>query len=985
MRPTEHDLNSLRGIIRNLQDENKNLRRILEEHEIPYESEEFIDSIDEPDEYDEDQGGRIMPLNPDIDMAKEFYRYFWGRTDVFAKRGRNGGYYPQCDARWTNPACPKALNEKQFCDEDCRCKSWKELQPWMLLKHLLGEKEDCTDVLGVYPLLKDSTCRFLVFDFDNHEKDAYKNDDANTDELWKSEVDSLRNICKRANIDHLVERSRSGRGAHLWIFFRTAIPASLARSFGYALLDRGAASVNLPSFKYYDRMYPSQDVLSKLGNLVALPLQGRALKSGNSAFIDEAWNAYPDQWEKLRSTRRITAEEVTSYLQEWNADHVNMSPSTKYAKDNLLIRPWKKDDKFSQSDAVGSEIHIVLDDGVYVDSLNLLPALQNQIKGMATIDNPEFWKRDRLGRSNYYNLRTISMWSESEGYIRVPIGLLERIETKCNDAGISVKKHDNRSHGRPIRVKFKGELRDQQELASMQLEKNENGIICAPPAFGKTVLAAYMISKRKVNTLILLDKTDLVDQWIAELTRFLDIDEKPPVYKTKTGREKVRNSIFGTLISGSDKTTGIIDFAMIGSAYHKGQFFENIDLYGMVLCDECHHIASNQGQALMGRIRAKYIYGLSATPERSDQLDEIVYMLLGPVRHKYSVKEQADAWGIDRFVYPRFTRVVNISGEELRIHDADNLIAESSSRNEQIVSDVEQAVLSGRTPVILTKLKKHAETLYEMLKGKADYVFLIYGGQTIKQNNDIKDKMLNVPREETLILIATGQKIGEGFNFPRLDTLMLAAPVKFEGRLIQYVGRLSRKHEGKKDVVVYDYVDSHIGFFDRQYKNRLRTYKKLGYRIISDPIKEKQIVNAIYDGTDYTETFERDMVEADKEIVISSPGLRRSKVERMITLLKPRQESGVRVTVITLEPDSAGYDDTIELHIMIDEMKKSGINVRTTVDECEHYAVIDDRIVWHGGMNLLGKADVYDNLIRVESDQVAAELIEITEKQILSS
>ena len=302
-----------------------------------------------------------------------------------------------------------------------------------------------------------------------------------------------------------------------------------------------------------------------------------------------------------------------------------------------------------------------------------------------------------------------------------------------------------------------------------------------------------------------------------------------------------------------------------------------------------------------------------------------------------------------------------------------------------IVSDVEQAVLSGRTPVILTKLKKHAETLYEMLKGKADYVFLIYGGQTIKQNNDIKDKMLNVPREETLILIATGQKIGEGFNFPRLDTLMLAAPVKFEGRLIQYVGRLSRKHEGKKDVVVYDYVDSHIGFFDRQYKNRLRTYKKLGYRIISDPIKEKQIVNAIYDGTDYTETFERDMVEADKEIVISSPGLRRSKVERMITLLKPRQESGVRVTVITLEPDSAGYDDTIELHIMIDEMKKSGINVRTTVDECEHYAVIDDRIVWHGGMNLLGKADVYDNLIRVESNQVAAELIEITEKQILSS
>ena len=985
MRPIEHDLNSLRGIIRNLQDENENLKKILEENDIVYESGTVIDLVEESDDYDEDQGGRIIPLNPDLEMAKEFYSYFWGRTDVFAKRGKNGGYFPQCEARWNNPNCPKARDEKQFCDEDCHYKSWKELQPWMILKHLLGEKEDCTDVLGVYPLLPDSTCRFIVFDFDNHEKDAYKNDDANTDELWKNEVDSLRNICKRANIDHLVERSRSGRGAHLWIFFRTAIQASLARSFGYALLDRGAASVNLPSFKYYDRMYPSQDVLSKLGNLVALPLQGRALRYGNSAFIDEAWNAFPDQWEKLKSTRKITTDEVTTFLLQWNSDHMDLRPSTKYAKDSLLIRPWKKDDRFNKSDAVGGEMHMVLDDGVYVDSLNLLPALQNQIKGMATIDNPEFWKRDRLGRSNYYNLRTISMWSESEGYIRVPVGLLERIEAKCNDAGISVKKHDNRSHGRPIRVKFKGELRDQQELASMQLEMHENGIICAPPAFGKTVLAAYMISRRKVNTLILLDKTDLVDQWIAEFTQFLEIDEKPPVYKTKTGREKVRDSVFGTLISGNDKTTGIIDFAMIGSAYHKGQYFENIDSYGMVLCDECHHIASNQGQALMGRIRAKYIYGLSATPERSDQLDEIVYMLLGPVRHKYSVKEQADEWGIDRFVYPRFTRVVNISGEELRIHNADSLIAESNTRNEQIISDVEQAILSGRTPVILTKLKKHAEILYEMLKCKADHVFLIYGGQTIKQNNDIKEKMLNVPQEETLILIATGQKIGEGFNFPRLDTLMLTAPVKFEGRLIQYVGRLSRKYEGKKDVIVYDYVDSHIGFFDRQYKNRLRTYKKLGYQIISDPIKEKQSVNSIYDGTDYEETFERDMVEADKEIVISSPGLRRAKVDRMITLLKPRQESGVRVTVITLNPDSAGYGDTIELHIMIDDMKKNGINVRTTVDECEHYAVIDGKIVWHGGMNLLGKADVYDNLIRVESEQAAAELIEITETQIFSS
>ena len=979
MRPIEHNLNSLREIIRKLQDENTSLNRLLDENGIDYESDEIVDKTDISDEYDEDQGGRIIDMNPNLEMAIDFYSYFWGRTDVYARRGREGGYFPRCKSWWNNPDCPKKTDRKRFCDEDCQFRSWERLEPWMVLNHLKGLKDDCTDVIGTYPLFPDNTCRFLVFDFDNHEKGSSKIDDANQDDLWKSEVDSLRRICKYAGIDALTERSRSGRGAHVWIFFKTAISASVARSFGYALLDKGATSINLPSFRYYDRMYPSQDVLSKLGNLVALPLQGRALKNGNSAFIDESWNAYPDQWGKLKSVKKLDIDEVTEYLQKWNSEQMSMISSTKYAKDRRLVRPWKKDDKFDKANVVGNEMHIVLDDGVYVDALNLLPGIQNQIKGMATIDNPEYWKRNRLGKSNYYTLRTISMWSESEGYIKVPTGLYEKIEEKCKEAGIIVDRIDRRSFGRPIRVSFNGELREQQMLASLQLEKYENGIICAPPAFGKTVLAAYLISKRKVNTLVLLEKTDLLPQWMEELENFLDVDEKPPVYTTKTGREKVRESVFGSLISGNDKTTGIIDFAMIGSAYHKGEFFERIDSYGMVLCDECHHIGSSQGQALMDRIRAKYVYGLTATPERSDHLDEIIYMLIGPIRHRYSVKEQADAWGIARYVYPRFTRVVNISGEQLDIHKADSLISESGVRNDQIVSDTEYAVKSGRSPIILTKLKKHAEILYNLLKNKADHVFLIYGGQTAKRNQNIKETMLQVPDDESLILIATGQKIGEGFNFPRLDTLMLVAPIKFEGRLIQYIGRLNRLYKGKSDVIVYDYVDTHIGFFERQYKSRLRTYRKLGYSIISNPVDEKQVVNTIYDGKDYMEVFERDLIEANREVVISSPDLRRSKVERLMSLMKGRQEAGVEVTIITLEPEMTRYGNIIELHMMIDEMKRNGMNVRLTSDECEHYAVIDKTLVWHGGMNLLGKADVYDNLIRIENKQAAEELLEMTD------
>lgn len=568
--------------------------------------------------------------------------------------------------------------------------------------------------------------------------------------------------------------------------------------------------------------------------------------------------------------------------------------------------------------------------------MSQIEGLQNQVKGLATIDNPEFYKNRAIGKSNYYNLRTISLWSETNGYIRVPRGLLETIRSKASDNGIICDILDKRSHGRPIRVRFKGELREQQDFAAARLEQFENGVLWAPTAFGKTVLAAYMISQRKDNTLVLLANTDLLSQWISEFNKFLEIDEKPPVYYTKTGRKKTRNCVIGTLKSGQDKTTGIIDFALIGSAYHKGEFFPNIDSYGMVLIDECHHIASAQGQALMQRIRAKYVYGLSATPNRSDHLDEIIYMLLGPVRHKYTAKEQADAQGLDRFVIPRFTRVVNISGEKLDIHKADTLIAESAIRNDQLIQDTVLAVANGRTPVILTKLKRHAEALAKQLVGKAKHVFLIYGDQTEKRNQEIKDKMMSVPNSETLILIATGQKIGEGFNFPRLDTLMLAAPIKFEGRLVQYVGRLNRVYEGKKDVFVYDYVDTHIGFFDRQYKNRLTAYRKLGYKVLSEPAARKQQVNTIYDRRDYSEVFERDLAYANTEIVIASPGLRRNKVERMISLVKPRQEAGVLVTVITLNPENDGFEDVIELHFLIDEMRKNGIFVRLTKEESEH-------------------------------------------------
>ena len=973
-----YDSESLRKIIRTLEYENRILKDKLKKENIPYdEVNPFEETIGNAEEYDLDQGARIV--NPTFItemMAIRFFSMFWGREDVYAKRGKNGGYFPQCDNRWDMKLCPKQHGEKMFCDE-CANKKWTKLDVKKILAHLLGYKEDGSDVIGVYPLLPDGTCRFIVFDFDNHEKGAEATDFANMDTEWHKEVDALRKMCEINGIKPLIERSRSGKGAHVWIFFQKAIPASLARNFGFLLLDKGSAFVNLKSFHYYDRMYPSQDVASSIGNLIALPLQGQALKSGNSAFVDENWNAYPDQWDiLLNKAEKISIEEIEKYMAKWQVELAESRGKFIGNDINNRPKPWKKKCEFVGTDVVG-KLHMILSNGVYVDALNLMPRIQNQIRSLAAFDNPEFYKNKRLGYSNYYNYSAVYLGKDVDGYIRVPRGLRERISEECTKAGIPIEISDQRESGRPIRVSFNGDLRLQQELAAEQLLRYSDGVLEAATAFGKTVVCSYLIAERKVNTLILLQSKDLLSQWVGELEKFLDIRENPPEYETKTGRKKKRDSVIGILHGSKNTLTGIVDVAMVGSMYSKGKFQNLKYSYGMVIVDECHHAASHTYMEVLQKINAKYVYGVSATPKRGDHLDKIIYMMLGPLRHRFTALERAEEQGIGHYFIPRYTRVIDTVDSRNDINKAYSLISTSKVRNEMIANDVKQSISQNRTPVILTRYKEHAKILYDMLKDEADHVFLLYGDNSDKENAEIRIRLKQVPRTESLILIATGQKIGEGFDFPRLDVLMLAAPVSFEGRLEQYIGRLNRDYEGKEAVYVYDYIDAHMRKLNKMYGKRLRTYKKTGFSLWTGDRQDKQDVHAIFDSGNYTEKFEQDLVEAEKSIVISSPNIRQEKIDRLLVLVKERQENGVSVTVITTNPEDVVYGNVELCHELVREMQQAVIRVVTKAEVEERFAVIDDELVWHGGMNLLGKEDAWDNLMRIKNHQVAAELLEI--------
>ena len=834
-------------------------------------------------------------------------------------------------------------------------------------------------------MFTDETCNFLVFDFDNHDEKTNGDDFANTDEEWIEEVNAMRSICKNNDIQTLVERSRSGKGAHIWLFFEEPIPASIARKFGTALLTKGAESVNQKNFKSYDRMLPAQDHMPEggLGNLIALPLQGQALKKGNSAFIDEKWNAYPNQWKVLKETNKISKSFIEEKINEWTADGLlgvlaeDMSGNTEKSG-NEESKPWeKKKQRFESSDVDGI-LNITLANQIYINIENVKPRLQNQIRRLAAFSNPEFYKNQAMGFSTKGTARIISCSQDVDNYVCIPRGCEEKFVERLTDASVPFKKEDCRQVGRSISVSFVGELYLEQQKAADKMLDYDTGILGAATAFGKTAVGAYLVYARKVNTLILVHNTEIMKNWVEDFEKFLHIDEEPPEYKTATGRIKKRKSVIGRMYAGHNSVTEIIDVVMISSLGKKGEINQLVKNYGLVIMDECHHGASQTAEEVLNEVNAKYVYGLTATPKRDDGQEQKVFMQFGLIRYRYTARDKAKEQGIEHFVYPRFTRLVHSEGENFSINEAYKMVRESDIRNNQIIYDVEDCLAKGRTPLVLTKFKEHAAYLYDKLYGSADHIFLLQGGKSAKERDLIRKQMKEVPENETIVLVAIGQYIGEGFNYPRLDTMMLTTPIAWHGNVEQYAGRLHRDFEGKQDVIIYDYVDSHIRVLERMYHKRLRAYKKIGYEICLALTDKKQIANAIYDNESYGAIYEKDLLEANKNIIISSPGINEKKVKRIIALIRERQESGVCVTVITLKAESYPENRVEKTRQLIKQLLDVGIKVSQVPVIHEHYAIVDGEIVWYGSMNLLSGEKEDDNLMRVVSKEIAQELMEIT-------
>ena len=785
-----------------LREENSRLRRLLAEHGIPIPT--AASNNEAPSPAGELLGERTVPDKAAQRLAL-FRSLFRGREDVYAVRwekpdGR-AGYAPKADRDWKAYLGARESDRRKV---DRQTRKLRPLTDDVVRGHLMGKQ-----TIGIYPLLLDETCWFLAVDFDK--------------KTWQQDAAAFLETCREFGVPAALERSRSGRGGHVWIFFGSAVSAAMARKLGCAILTRTMERRHQVGLDSYDRFFPNQDTMPKggFGNLIALPLQKIPREAGNSVFVDTEFRPYRDQWDFLSKLRGMSAEAAAELVLavQSKGDLVGVRISLAEGgdeRDPWTLPPSRKRRERPIEGPLPEVVHVVRANLLYIEKKDLPSSMLNRLLRLAAFQNPEFYKAQSMRLSTFNKPRVIACGEDLANHVALPRGCLTEVLALLGAHQVKAEVRDERFGGTAIEAEFRGQLRTSQREAVSTLNGCDEGILSAPPAFGKTAVAAWLIAERKVSTLVLVHRQQLLDQWRERLMMFLEL---PP-------------TSVGQIGGGKRDRSGRVDVALLQSLHRKGEVKDCVAEYGQVIVDECHHISAFTFEQVMRQIKAKYVVGLTATPTRKDGHHPIIFMQCGPVRFSLSARGMTESTPFEHFVIPRqtdFRMAPNLT--DVTIHDVYAALVRDRARNEMIVEDLVRAVESGHSPLLLTGRTEHLKYFETKLTGVVKNVFVLKGGMGTKQRRAVAEALASVGETDQRVILATGSYIGEGFDDARLDTLFLTMPISWKGTLQQYVGRLHRLHDNKRVVRVYDYVDAEVPMLARMYERRLKGYSAIGYRV----------------------------------------------------------------------------------------------------------------------------------------------------------
>jgi superfamily II DNA or RNA helicase len=781
-----------------LRQENARLIGLLEAHGIAWRSSEPAPTEPAPSGEGDSKADPAKGTSSTQEKVALFRSLFRGRDDVYALRWQSSsgrsGYGPACANEWRPGLCEKP---RVSC-RDCNHRELQPLSDAAIYGHLAGEH-----TVGLYPLLENDHCHLLAVDFDEQD--------------WRDDARAFLRSCRQLAVPAALEISRSGEGAHVWVFFEEAVLARQARQLGAALISHTCNATRQLQLSSYDRLFPNQDTLPKggFGNLIALPLQKEARQRGCSVFVDDDLKPYPDQWVYLASLQRLSLTGVQSVIQ--GATGGGHPLDLAFIDEEDLETPWKQHPAPTKlSGPLPASLNLTLADRLYVERSGLPQSLLNRLIRLAAFANPGFYKAQAMRLSVWDKPRVIGCAENFPQHIALPRGCLEPVQTLLREQGIGWELVDERQNGSPLELVFTGQLRDDQETAVDAMLRHDIGVLQAPTAFGKTVVAAAILARRGVNTLVLVHRAELLRQWQERLQAFLDVAPEA----------------IGCIGGGKAKPTGQLDIAVMQSLVRKGEVNPLVQTYGQVIVDECHHIAAASFEAILRHVKARYVLGLSATLLRRDGLQPILFMQCGPIRH--IAQRPAGSPQILELV----SRTHQLEGlpTDLPIQELMRRLAEDPRRTERIVEEALACWGDGRSLLLLSERTDHITTIAAALAGEVPNLFLLHGRLSARQRSATLAALEALPPDAPRIVLATGRLVGEGFDHPPLSTLLLAMPVSWKGTLQQYAGRLHRQQSGKTSVRIIDWLDLGHPITQRMWERRLRGYRAMGYALLADQL-----------------------------------------------------------------------------------------------------------------------------------------------------